>query len=183
VFTGKLVRLAVVQRDDAARYAEWFSDPDFLRFMAPQGIRPASVEDEIDWYENMRKDKNSYLFGIRTLTDDTLIGNCGLHRLDWRNRSAIFGIGIGDQAYWGKGYGTDATRVLMGYAFDELNLNRVELEVFDFNTRAQRAYEKVGFVHEGTRRQALFREGAYHDCHVMGLLRDDWFNQQAHTQE
>jgi RimJ/RimL family protein N-acetyltransferase len=149
-----------------------------LRFLSPQGIRLASYDDELEWYENMRKDKDTFIFGIRTLEDDKLIGNCGLHRPDWRNRSALFGIGIGDKAYWGRGYGTDATRVLMGYAFGELNLNRVELEVYDFNKRAFRSYEKVGFVHEGTRRQALFRDGAYHDVYIMALLREDWFAQQ-----
>ena len=122
----------------------------------------------------MRKDKNLFLFGIRTLDGDQLIGNCSLMQTDWRNRKAVLGIGIGDKAYWGKGYGSEATALLMEYAFDELNLHRVELEVYDFNERARRAYEKVGFVHEGICREALFRDGAYHDIHIMGLLREDW---------
>ncbi len=174
MFNGKLVRLAPLTREDVDVFAPWFSDPEFIRFMFPHVLRPMSYEDEVEWYENMRKDKDRYIFGIRTREDDKIIGNCGLFDFNWSSRHAEFGIGIGDKAYWGRGYGSDATRILMRYAFDELNLNRVELSVYDFNVRARSAYEKVGFVHEGTRRQAIFREGAYHDVHVMGLLRADW---------
>ncbi|MBN1287592.1 MAG: GNAT family N-acetyltransferase [Anaerolineae bacterium] len=179
MFTGKLVRLAPVVREDVKLYTEWFSDPEFLRFIFPNVLRPMSYEDEMDWYENMRKNKEAYTFGIRTLEEDRLIGNCSLFRIDWRNRVAVFGIAVGDKSYWGRGYGTDAARVLMGYAFDELNLNRVELEVYDYNKRAIKSYKKVGFVHEGTRRQALFRDGVYYDIHTMGLLRDDWYATRA----
>lgn len=174
MFTGELVRLAPIKRDDVKLYAKWFADPEFLRLISPNVLRPMSYEDELEWYENMRKDKERYTFGIRTLEGDKLIGNCGLFNIDWRNRTALFGIAVGDKTYWGRGYGTDATRIMMGYGFDELNLNRVQLDVYDYNKRAIKSYEKVGFVHEGTRRQALFREGVYHDIHIMGLLREDW---------
>jgi RimJ/RimL family protein N-acetyltransferase len=179
MFEGKLARLAPITRDDLERFVRWFNDPEFLRFLSPLGIRLISYEDEVEWYENMRKDKDNYVYAIRTLAEDKLIGSCGLHRVDWRNRKALFGIGVGDRSYWGRGYGTDATRVLMEYAFDELNLNRVFLEVYDFNARAIHSYEKVGFVREGTLRQDLFRDGAYHDTYIMGLLREDWLAGQA----
>ena len=174
MFEGKLVRLAAVRRDDLALYTRWFSDPELLWFIAPQVLRPASYDDEVDWYEAMRKDKDQFTFGIHTIAEDRLIGNCSLGIQSWRNRAALFGIAIGDKAYWGRGYGTEATHLLMGYAFGELNLNRVELEVYAFNTRAIRSYEKVGFVLEGTRRQAIFRDGVYHDAHIMSLLREDF---------
>jgi RimJ/RimL family protein N-acetyltransferase len=75
---------------------------------------------------------------------------------------------------WGKGYGTDATRALLRYAFEEANLHRIELEVFAFNPRAIRVYEKCGFKLEGVRKQALYREGEWHDEHIMAILRDEW---------
>ncbi|GAB4448510.1 MAG: GNAT family protein [Anaerolineae bacterium] len=178
MFVGKQVRLAPVRRDDLEQYAAWFSDPEVTTFVAPDVLRLFSYDDEVAWYEDMRKDKDLFTFAIRTLDDDRLLGNCSLRINAWRNRSAVFGIAIGNKPYWGRGYGTEATRLLLEYGFGELNLNRVELEVFAFNTRAIRSYEKVGFVHEGTRRQALYRNGAYHDIYIMGLLRQEWFAKQ-----
>lgn len=178
MFEGKRVRLAAVRREDLELYVRWFNDPEFTRFMAPNVLRLLSYEDEVGWYESMRQKKDLFVFGIRTVAEDKLIGNCSLNVKNWRSRMAVFGIGIGDKACWGCGYGTEAARLLMEYGFNELNLNRIELEVFAFNTRAIRSYEKVGFVLEGTRRQFLFRDGAYHDAHIMALLRDEWLARQ-----
>ena len=110
---------------------------------------------------------------------DRLIGNCGLFGFDWKNRFAEFGILIGEKDAWGHGYGTDAARLILRFGFDELNLNRVWLRVYDFNPRAGRAYKKAGYVQEGIYRQALYREGAYHDIHVMSVLRDEWQAQRS----
>jgi RimJ/RimL family protein N-acetyltransferase len=103
-----------------------------------------------------------------------LIGNCGLHDVDLKNRSAVFGIVIGDKNYWSQGYGTDATLTLLRFAFEQIGLNRVELFVYDFNPRAQRAYEKAGFKRSGVKRQGLFRNGAFHDEIMMDILREEW---------
>jgi RimJ/RimL family protein N-acetyltransferase len=81
---------------------------------------------------------------------------------------------LGEKAYWGQGFGTDATRTALAFAFGELNLHRVELEVFDFNPRAMRCYEKAGFRYEGIRRQAFFRNGRYHDIHLMAILDSEF---------
>lgn len=103
-----------------------------------------------------------------------LIGAVRLWRISPRNRSAMLTIFIGDKSRWGKGYGTDALRLVLRHAFGPMELHRVELHVFDFNHRAIRSYEKAGFVQEGTRRQALFRDGRYHDILVMGVLREEF---------
>jgi RimJ/RimL family protein N-acetyltransferase len=132
------------------------------------------LQDEEDWFNRQRQENDSRVFAILTREEGRLIGNCGLHQIDWTNRNAVFGIFIGDKNYWGKGYGTDATRTILRYAFGEANLHRVELEVFSFNQRGLRVYEKCGFKLEGTRRQALYREGAWHDEYVMAILREEW---------
>lgn len=103
-----------------------------------------------------------------------VIGCVRLWRISYRNRSAMLTIFIGDKSRWGKGYGTDALRVVLRHAFGPMELRRVELHVFDFNHRAIRSYEKAGFVREGVRRQALARDGRYHDILVMGVLRDEF---------
>ena len=93
---------------------------------------------------------------------------------DWGSRDAFAGIGIGEREFWGKGYGSDAIQLLLRYAFTELNLQRVSLTVFEFNQRAQRSYEKVGFRLEGRQRQIMQREGRRWDILYMGILREDW---------
>jgi RimJ/RimL family protein N-acetyltransferase len=88
--------------------------------------------------------------------------------------TAGVGIGIGEREYWGKGYSTDMMRVILRYAFTELNLNRVTLNVFEYNPRAVRSYEKAGFVVEGRERKAIHRDGKYWDVLFMGVLREEW---------
>ncbi len=104
----------------------------------------------------------------------THIGSCGYHVIDWRNRGAECGIAIGDKSQWGKGYGTDAMRTLVGFGFGELNLHRIMLRVYDDNPRAVRAYEKVGFKTEGRLRESNFHDGRYRDALVMAILRPEW---------
>ena len=102
------------------------------------------------------------------------IGNCGLEGTDPTNRNACFGIFIGEPDARCQGYGTEATKLLLEYGFQELNLHRIYLTVFSFNDRARRSYEKAGFVLEGTRREDYYRHGRYHGTHVMGILKSEW---------
>ncbi len=174
MWRGDKVELGPVQREYLPKYIEWLNDWEVNRFLTPGGPYLFNLDDETDWFEQRRKDKNSMVFAILALPEKQLIGNCGLQNLDWKNRTAVFGIFIGDKDYWNKGYGSDATRTLLRFAFEQLGLNRVELDVYDFNPRAMRAYEKAGFRRDGVRRQALYRDGAFHDVHLMGILREDW---------
>ncbi|BAD40984.1 putative acetyltransferase [Symbiobacterium thermophilum IAM 14863] len=106
---------------------------------------------------------------------ERFIGVVRLWRVSERNRSAMLTIFIGERSCWGRGYGTDALRLVLRQAFGPMDLHRVELHVFDFNKRAIRAYEKAGFVHEGVRRQALRRGSRYHDILVMGITRREFY--------
>jgi RimJ/RimL family protein N-acetyltransferase len=117
-------------------------------------------------------------FGI-VEKDGHLIGSVRLWRISERNRSAMLTIFIGDKNRWGRGCGTEALRLMLRHAFTGMDLNRVELHVFDFNGRAIRAYEKVGFMREGARRGALIRSGRMHDIVVMGILKDEFFARET----
>jgi RimJ/RimL family protein N-acetyltransferase len=108
-----------------------------------------------------------------------LIGSVRLWRLSACNRSAMLTIYIGAKDQWGRGRGTDALRLALRHAFGSMGLNRVELHVFAFNTRAIRSYEKVGFRQEGARREALVRHGRHYDVLVMGILRDEFFAREV----
>jgi len=110
------------------------------------------------------------------MTDDgwELIGNCGLFGIDWRVRQAEFGIFIGAKNYWNQGYGTEALKLMIEQGFNNLNLNRIALSVYENNPRAIRSYEKAGLTIEGRQRQAHYDEGQFFDMILMSILRSDW---------
>ena len=174
MFTGELVRLGPIERDYLPHYVEWLNDWEVRRFLAPTLPHPLTIQDEDDWFNHQRTDQHSKVFAILTRSEGRVIGNCGLHQIDWPNRAATLGIFIGDRNYWGKGFGTDAIRTLLRYGFEQANLHRIQLEVFAFNPRALRVYDQCGFKLEGTRKQVLFREGEWHDEHILAILRDEW---------
>lgn len=168
---GKDVRLRAIEREDIPRFVRWFNDPEVRRFLSMH--EPMSRAQEERWFESYLSRKDDLILAIEVREGDSWVhvGNIGLHRIDWKNRVATLGIVIGEKGYWDKGYGTEAVRTMLRHAFFELGLNRVELETYSFNPRAQRCYERVGFRREGVRRQALYRDGKFHDVITMGILR------------
>jgi RimJ/RimL family protein N-acetyltransferase len=176
---GERVRLRAPERDDLPTFVRWFNDPEVRHFLA--AYLPMSMAQEERWFEERLNAKDEFFFVVEALVDDafTPIGTITLVGVDWKNRISKFGTMIGEKDYWGQGLGTEATRVLLRFAFGELNLHRVELEVYDFNARAIRSYEKAGFRREGTKRQALFRAGRYRDVHVMGILREEFMERES----
>ncbi len=174
LYRGELVRLAAINPEtDAEPFAKWSRDSEFLRLLDADVVLPSSVKRTKEMMEAEPK-HNQFDFAIRVLADDRAIGLVGLHGVSWTQGDAWVGIGIGDREYWGKGYGTDAMRLILCYAFAELNLRRVSLTVFEYNPRAIRSYEKVGFVHEGRRVGLLNRDGRRWDEMFMGILREEW---------
>lgn len=171
---GDLVYLAPLQREDIPLYVKWFQDLELQYLLFAQAVFPLTEKDETEWYERTITDHHAIQFSIRTVQDDTVIGTGGFHYIENRMHFSEVGLSIGDRNYWGRGYGTEAMRLLLGYGFYELNLHRIELRVYSYNQRAIRSYEKIGFQHEVTERQSLYRDGQYHDVLVMGLLRSEW---------
>jgi [ribosomal protein S5]-alanine N-acetyltransferase len=129
--------------------------------------------DIVDWVEFHRSAPDEALFVIAA-DDDRCLGHVGLYRIDHRVRSAEFAILIGDKPSWGQGLGRRCTTFMVDYGFDQLNLNRIYLEVLATNTRAAELYRKIGFVEEGRLRSAQFKEGRYVDVIVMSVLRDEY---------
>lgn len=174
LFNGKLVRLAAPQPDDHLHFAKWSENDDYLRIMDNDPARPISAESHAQWEQGWTGAPNVYHFRLRTVTDDKLIGVVVLGGIEWTNQTASLGIAIGDPAYWGKGYGTEAMHLILGYAFRELNLYRVTSSTISYNTRSVRLHEKVGFQHEGVQRQSIQREGQRYDVIHFGILRHEW---------
>lgn len=121
----------------------------------------ATADDRAD-YAITRKDNPHY------------IGEVVLNDIDEENRSASFRIALASQAHFGQGYGTEATQLILDYGFQTLHLHRIELEVYDFNPRAQHVYEKAGFVREGLRRDVLLWEGRYYNAITMSMLSHEY---------
>ena len=169
---GTRIYLRPLDQADAPLLQPWMNDAEVTRNL--RAYRPFSLRDEEAFIDRIAKDEHAVAFGIVLRETDRLIGTTGLHDLEFRNRHAQFGISLGDKNEWGKGYGTEATRLMLGHAFATLNLNRVWLHVYEYNQRGMRSYEKVGFRREGVLRQDTFRDGRYWDTIAMGLLREEW---------
>jgi RimJ/RimL family protein N-acetyltransferase len=171
---GELVYLRPAERGDIDLFVRWFADAETTRYLSTRA--PFSKAMEEKWFESMveQQGKRQYHFVICLLADDRAIGTAGFHHVNQEDGHATFGISIGEKAEWSKGYGTDALRAICDFGFGQLRLERIELDVYVTNLRAQRSYEKAGFVSEGILRHAQFADGAFQDLRRMSLLRDEW---------
>jgi diamine N-acetyltransferase len=179
--SGERVHLRPLDRADAPVIVTWFNNPAVRRTL--QMYQPMTIEREHQFLERMQGSDRDVVLGIVPAGTERLIGVTGLHAIDIRHRHAGFGITVGEPGEWGKGYGTEATALMVGHAFETLNLHRVWLHVYAFNDRGRRAYERVGFQLEGTLREAYFGEGRYADVQVMGVLDHEWRALHGHRSD
>jgi diamine N-acetyltransferase len=174
IIRGERVFLRAAERSDIPLFVGWLNDAETASFVTMRS--PMSVPLEEGWFERMLavQGKDGYHFVLCLLEGARPIGTVGLFDLDHANGSAGVGIVIGDKGLWGQGYGTDAINALVDFGSGELRLERIWLEVYDYNPRGRRSYEKCGFTLEGVERRAAYRHGAYHDVELMSILRDEW---------
>lgn len=173
LFVGHLVRFTAPNPEaDADIIARWWRDSEYARL---QDSDPAYPHPTTEVRPRLERgpDEDGFYFHFRPLDEERLLGFVGLW-VNWRNRDAWLGVGMGNRSDWGQGYGTDAMRLAVRYAFTELNLHRISLTVLGTNPRAQRAYEKAGFVVEGRQRGLSHYDGQRVDEVYMGLLREEW---------
>ncbi len=170
---GNHVHLGPLKKEYIPTFLKWFNDPEITQFLDVHA--PMTFEAELEWFNNASKQQNPITFLIHFNDPDVprLIGNCAIH-ISQTNRVGTLGIVIGEKDCWGKGYGTEALKLLIEYGFNTFDLHRVELQTYGFNERAFKSYLKVGFREEGRRREAIFANGEYHDAIMMGLLRSEW---------
>lgn len=183
IYKGELVRLSAMNAEEAGKaFARWHRDSEFKRLIDSGVMQMPSAKTAQKWLEKELEEQsvNQHWFSIRKLDDDQLLGDIDLYVYNWSARDSFVGLGIGEREFWGRGYGTDVMRVILRYAFTEVNLHRVTLTVFEYNPRAIRSYEKAGFRHEGRMRGALSKEGRRWDILVMGILREEWMEQNGY---
>ncbi len=166
------VTLTPLTSADCVLLWQWINDREQVLFNS--SYKPVSELQHQSWFEAIQQRTDLLVFGIRLVKTNQLIGSCQLHSINFVSRSAELQIRLGSVTDRGKGYGTEAVRLLLQFAFADLNLRRVFLHVFATNSRAIKAYEKAGFVSEGKLRQAAYVDGQYVDVVVMGILREEY---------
>lgn len=159
---------------DKARDADvcqrWINDPDVNQFLLAH--RPITPTGEAEWFDQVEKSDEVHL--AIEADDGVFIGLMGIHEISWKDRRATTGALIGEKAYWGQGYGTDAKMTLLDYAFNTLNLRKICSSVLEFNERSLQYNLHCGYRIEGRRREQFFRNGRYWDEILLGLFREDW---------
>ena len=136
---------------------------------------PLTKNDAKAKMDSWLNSKENKIFTICEQSTNIPIGITALFRIDFISRVAVFYIAIYNPNFWSKGYGKEATKLLLKYAFDILNLNRVQLHVAKSNIKGVKAYEKAGFIIEGTLREAMYHNNEYVDFYVMGILRSEYY--------
>jgi diamine N-acetyltransferase len=172
VLTGERVVLRPLVRADAPRLTALLGDPAVRANLRLTG--PVTLAQEEEFIDAVARAGDQVVSGIAARDDGRLLGVTGLHHLDDPARQAEFGIFLGGPEEWGRGFGGEATRLLVDHGFDVLGLNRIWLHVYADNERGLRAYARAGFRREGVLRQAARRGDRYLDVIAMGILWEDW---------
>jgi RimJ/RimL family protein N-acetyltransferase len=166
---GKTVNLVPLTSSDAALCADWLNDMDTIVMLGSRPM-PTSPEKEQESIARLYSNENSLILGVQCKEDGQLIGTGGLCRIEWINQRAELTICIGEKERRGKGYGTEASLLVLRHAFTKLNLHSVMLRTISYNRAGIRCYEKCGFKLIGQRREAKVIDGKYHDVLFMDIL-------------
>jgi len=169
---GRDVYLRPLESADLPLIREWANAPDIRALTAE--VLPMSEAGASEFFERVRTERDRVWFTVVLTQDDRVIGEAGLLRMFNAWRTTDLTIIIGDRTAWGKGFGTQAIRLLLDYAFGCLNFHRVSLGVVGFNERALHFYESVGFRREGVQRDGYFHGHRYHDFVLMSILEDEY---------
>jgi len=166
---GERVVLTEVRLEDSELLYQWVNDAVTMRLNAPYS--PLALASHKGWFENIGRDPSRVIFAIRKEPKGQVIGTVQLFDIHRVHRTSEMSIRIGADSDRGHGYGTDALRCLIDFAWRDLNLQRIWLRVFATNDRAIKAYNRAGFQIEGTMKRACWIDGRWTDEHVMAILR------------
>lgn len=171
MIAGEHVILRAFEREDADRCYRWMNDPNVVRTL--KGRYPMAFAMEMEWLDRaMQPDWTERHFAIERKDDRSHIGNASIHEIDWVSRTAWFGLFIGEPTAWNRGFGGDAIHALVRFAFEEMNLVKLRIRVFDYNDRAKHVLQNHGFVQEGQLRRDFYREGTFHDIVLYSIFRE-----------
>ncbi len=176
MLNGKKILLRPVVKNDAKYFLDWFNDPEVIQYLVM--YLPMTEMAEEKWIEGLTTNRKGVdvVFTIESIQKDKVIGNCGLHNINNKDREASFGIAIGNKDFWSKGCGFESGKLLLDYGFNQLNLNRISSSAIAFNERSIKLHKKLGFSEEGIRRKSIFKNGQFWDKINFGLLRKEWMS-------
>jgi RimJ/RimL family protein N-acetyltransferase len=171
MIAGEHVILRAFEREDAERCYRWMNDPNIVRTLKSR--YPIAFSNEVEWLDRaMSFSPVERHFAIERKDDRSHIGNASLHGIDWISRSSWFGLFIGEPTAWNRGFGGDAIGTLVRFAYEEMNLQKLRINVFDYNERAKHVLTSQGFVMEGKLVRDFYREGAWHDIVIYSIFRE-----------
>lgn len=167
--------------EDLPTITRWYQNTEFLQLLDARPAYPQTIPAITQSFEERQKASDTFILAIRLLANDRLLGYVELEGILWTNQVGWVSIAIGEQIYWGKGYGYEAMQLALKFAFHELNMHRLQLTVFSYNKRAIALYEKLGFQREGVYREFLQRDGKRFDMYLYGILRREWDARQQQS--
>ena len=170
---GKKIYLRAMELEDMDSYREMINDSSIARNVLGWSF-PVSKQEQLKWYEKAVMDKKNLRFTIVLKESNEVVGMVTLSEIDWQNRRASHGIKLSSNCPKRQGIATDAVMTLMKYAFEEMNLNRLDGGRIAYNTASQKLYEKCGWHAEGLKKKALYRNGEYHDQVITGILKEEY---------
>ncbi|HHT78916.1 MAG TPA: GNAT family N-acetyltransferase [Actinobacteria bacterium] len=164
---GKVL-IRPLKRSDLYQLIKWLKNPEINKFLSSD-FSDLDSEKEERWFREMSLSVNDFVFAIETRQEKKYIGNCGLHKINWGEKKADFGIAIGDKNYWGKGYGRDAIGAAIKFAFKKLGLEKIALSVYEYNKRAIKSYTKCGFKKKEILKKDHLYNNIYWDTIIMEI--------------
>lgn len=170
---GKKVVLRAMELEDCKMVREMFNDPEIENLVVGWAF-PVSDYAQKKWFESHCQDDKNFRFVIET-EEDGAVGIATLTSIDWKNRRAVHGIKLAKSEKRSKGIGTDTVMAIMRYAFDELQLNRLDGSWFADNLASSGMYKKCGWKEEGIRRQYIYKKGEYRDLVMTGILASEYY--------
>lgn len=179
---GERIKLREYRKEDLEPIRKWVNDPEIVDFLSDVFLYPHTLHNTERFLNSMIEGNGEMRgFIIADRETEEYIGQIDLFRFDWKNRSAEMGIVIGKKERLGKGIGEEAILLLQQFVFERLNLNRLELQVYDYNQRAYRCYLKCGFKEEGRLREKRYMKGKYVDVILMSILKSEY--EKRHQKE
>ncbi|GAB5603169.1 GNAT family protein [Thermus sp. FJN-A] len=175
MFVGEKIRLDPIQRAHLPKIISWMYKEDIIARAFFGDPLPRSLEEMEAWLQQLRTNPNARVLAVIHRETEEIVGEVALQPIDWRNRSAFFAIILGEESRRGEGVGTEAARLALRYAFEGLNLHRVEANVLSSNEASIRLLKRVGFLWEGRRRASIWKSRQWEDMEIYGITAEDWY--------
>ena len=177
MINGKLVYLDPIEQEDLELLRKWRNNVNFRQYF--REYREIGRDAQLAWYNGLKTDKSTLMFAIRLKETGELLGCCGLCYINWVNRNADFSLYIGykDLSIDDLGYADEATKLLMGYGFGELGLEKIWTEIYEIDHPKMALYKANGFAVDGVLRHNYFHDGKFLNSYILSILKDDFARQ------